>query len=548
MRRFIAAMLVVCGAWGVTAAAWAEDLAVILANEYYRNHPRVQDTGAILNLDGDFRRAGFAVVQLHNTESNFDDAAADQLLQRISRARRLVVVISGHIVRSNDDGWLLHSDAGRVNALSVGRQALPIRTFLAFAAAKQGEAVVAIASRDQGLTLGTGVKVGYRPQRIGQGVTVLTGSQRQISGFIANNLLVPGRTFGQALRNAPDGFRAAGYLPPSRAFLPGFDNGPVGNPLALENAVWQQARAANTIRAYEDFLGSFPNGQYAAEARQRLNELRLTPQDRARIAEEALRLTRDQRRSIQRNLTLLGFDTAGVDGILGNRSRHAIGKWQASVGVFQTGYLNANQISRLQVDAATRAEQLRREAERRRQEQERRDRNYWQQTGASGTEAGYHAYLHRYPDGLYSDQATEALREIERQQRREAEAEERRAWDEAVMAGTVQSYKRYLNAYPQGRFAEEARARINSLSNPETPPNVVAAAKAEENRLNLNQVTRNLIELQLRKANLDPGRVDGKFTKETRRALRKYQRANSLDVTGYVTKATIVRLLADAVN
>ena len=116
------------------------------------------------------------------------------------------------------------------------------------------------------------------------------------------------------------------------------------------------------------------------------------------------------------------------------------------------------------------------------------------------------------------------------------------------MAGTVQSYWQYLQTYPQGRFTEEAKARINSLSNPETPAHVIAAAKEEENRLNLNPVTRQLIEVQLKKANLDPGRVDGNFTKETRRALRQYQRANSLDVTGFVTRPTVVRLLADAVN
>ena len=48
---------------------------------------------------------------------------------------------------------------------------------------------------------------------------------------------------------------------------------------------------------------------------------------------------------------------------------------------------------------------------------------------------------------------------------------------------------------------------------------MVAAAKAEEARLNLNGVTRQLIELQLRKANLDPGPPDGKFTTDVAEAM-----------------------------
>jgi len=545
MKRILTAFLIATGALLSAPAVWAEEVALIISNEYYRQQPRVPNARTIVNLGNNFRQAGFSVIQLNNTESNFSDSDAAKLLQRLKRASRLVVVLNGHIVRSHGAGWLLNTDAGKVNSLTLGRQALPIQAFLAIASGKQGAAVVALAQSGRELALGFGVAAGFTPTGIAQGVTVLTGDSQQISSFIAGEMLVPGRDMAQAIRNAPEGFTALGYLPRTRVFVP--RNAVVVDQNALALSAWRDAQAANTISGYETFLRRFPNSQYALQARQRLDDLQLTPQDRARLVEEGLALTRDQRRTIQRNLTLLGFDTYGIDGLFGGRSRTAIANWQTSINIARSGYLNANQISRLEVAAATRAEQLRREAEQRRLTEERRDRQFWQQTGAIGSEAGLHAYLQRYPDGLFSPQASERLAVIEREQRRLAKAAERQAWDAAVMAGSLASYQQYLGEYPRGRFADEARARVQNLSNPETPRHVVENARVEENSLKLNAVMRRLAEAQLKRSNLDPGQVDGQFTNDTRRAIRQYQRANSLPVTGYITKDTAVRLLANAV-
>ena len=45
---------------------------------------------------------------------------------------------------------------------------------------------------------------------------------------------------------------------------------------------------------------------------------------------------------------------------------------------------------------------------------------------------------------------------------------------------------------------------------------------------------------------LKPGAVDGQFDDRTRRAIRRYQDARQLQVTGYLDQATVVRLLADS--
>lgn len=231
MKRLLLAMLVALGALSTAPAVWAEDVALIISNEFYRQQPRVSGARSIVNLSNNFRQAGFAVVQLSNTESNFGESDSLALLQRLNRSRRLVVVMNGHIVRSQGTGWLLNTDAGRVNALTLGREALPVQAFLDIASGKQGNAVVALANSGSNLTVGFGVAAGFRPRDIPQGVTVLTGNPHQISSFIANELLVPGRNMAQAIRNAPDGFEGLGYLPRTRVFLP--RNAPVVDQNAL---------------------------------------------------------------------------------------------------------------------------------------------------------------------------------------------------------------------------------------------------------------------------------------------------------------------------
>ena len=57
------------------------------------------------------------------------------------------------------------------------------------------------------------------------------------------------------------------------------------------------------------------------------------------------------------------------------------------------------------------------------------------------------------------------------------------------------------------------------------------------------RVARRLVENRLASLGLDPGPVDGEFDDDTRRALRRYQEARGLNVTGYVNQATMVRIL-----
>ena len=68
-------------------------------------------------------------------------------------------------------------------------------------------------------------------------------------------------------------------------------------------------------------------------------------------------------------------------------------------------------------------------------------------------------------------------------------------------------------------------------------------AKVEERRVLASPLTRFLVEQRLRVLGMRPGSVDGNINDDTRKAVRRFQRSVGLPVTGYVTRATLVRLL-----
>jgi peptidoglycan hydrolase-like protein with peptidoglycan-binding domain len=357
-------------------------------------------------------------------------------------------------------------------------------------------------------------------------------------------ILQPGTSVKTALEQARSGVSARGFLPATMPFLPATVVAPAPAFNAKDDAYWEAVQAIGSIEAIETYLARYPRGVHVFEASQLINELRATPGRLAQEAEDRLRLSRENRRQVQRNLSLLGFDPHGVDGVFGRGSRAAIAAWQRSRRFDETGYLPGNQVNALQTAADQRARELEEEARLRQQEQERQDASYWRQTGRGGTEDGLQAYLRRYPDGVYADVARRKINVFEEERRREAAANERRFWDDARSAGTEQAYIDFLKQFPNGVFAKAARQRIADIRNSAQDSDLLEQAKAEEELVAGNPITRLLVEKKLDSLGLDLGRVDGRFDEYTRKAIRRFQRARNIPVTGYVTQQTIVRMLA----
>ena len=129
-------------------------------------------------------------------------------------------------------------------------------------------------------------------------------------------------------------------------------------------------------------------------------------------------LDQPTRRRVQQQLSILGYDPRGIDGVFGPGTRTALREWQSERSLAGEGYLSESQLSRLDEEADARSAELAAEAEKVRREEEAADAAFWQTTGANGSAADFRAYLGRYPDGIYADEARGEL------DRRDARARE----------------------------------------------------------------------------------------------------------------------------
>jgi peptidoglycan hydrolase-like protein with peptidoglycan-binding domain len=350
-------------------------------------------------------------------------------------------------------------------------------------------------------------------------VAVFTGTARGIAATVAEGLLEPGRSLRDVAEDLPSGVAAEGFLSGRAAFLPG-EGGEVV-------VVARPVEPADPAPVEPEPLA--PPAEQAPDPE---------------AAEAALGLSREARRSVQRDLELLGYDPRGIDGVFGRGTRAAIRGWQGDNDVPATGFLTGNQIVLLQEQGEARSAELEAEAARREAEEDRRDAAFWQETGAGGTEAGLRAYLERYPDGLYAERARAALGPFEAERREQAAAADRAAWDAAREADTARAYEDYLAGNPEGAFRREAEARREALAGREAEDQAIAAARAEEAAVAGNVIAKLLIEQRLTQLGYEPGAIDGAFDEATRRAIRRFQRARDLPATGYVSQATMARFLA----
>ncbi|SDW92083.1 peptidoglycan-binding domain-containing protein [Roseicitreum antarcticum] len=529
--------------------ATAAGIALIIGNEEYQSADASRGAAQVLSSRSALETAGFEVI----TGENLSGAQMRDALAQVLDAQgetggtdRVVIVLSGHFAMSQQSAWLMGSDMDEPGLARADGTGLRLDTVLEIASGAELGAVVVLAQTTNSADLGARLEGGLPPRlAIPQNVAVVRASPARVTPMV-RDLMVPGTTLASVV-DASRFLQADGYVPPLIPFLPeGF--APAAN---ADRQAWADAQERGSEAGYDAYLSSFPRGMFAAEARSARDRLRATPER----VEEALTLTRDERRTIQRDLTLLGFDTRGIDGIFGPGTRRAVTGWQDVNDMKGTGFLTREQIFTMAAQAARRAAELE-EAERARQaEIERADRAFWRDVGAAGDEAGLRAYLDRYPEGVFAEVATERLDVIEDARRRDAEARDRAAWLDARDRNTVAAYEEYLAAYPEGEFAATARAQIAELRpqpqpeptpEPEPAPEDTSARDAEA-ALGLPQITRVLIERRLLAEGYDPGALDGNFDANTRDAIAGFQQENGLPVTGYLTQGLVGQLATQGI-
>lgn len=529
----------------IAGQVFAGDTAFLVANEDYRNGRDIAAAGELLDATIGLEKAGFAVTAIDDAELAELRSAFVSFERSADGTGRIVIAASGHFVQSKSGAWLLGVDA---DAPSLGDiDGVSVDALIEVAARAPGKAVVLLGTEDRRFDLGSGLEAGVRLANIPQGVTVIVGPASDVAEFAKDVLPVAGQSLATALRDWPS-LTGSGFLAPLVPFVTD-EESPAPSAVdtnSAERAFWAATQNIGTVEAYRAYLSRYERGLFAEEANAEIARIEAEPALRAEAEEAALKLSRDDRREVQRSLSLIGFDPRGIDGIFGRGSRAAISAFQTSIGEDPTGYLTRSQVEKLAIEAEIKGLELEREAQLRKAELERKDRAYWEATGALGDEAGLRAYLARYPDGVFAEIATVRLEPFEAQRRAQAQAQDRAAWDVAVSLDTVQGYQDYVQEYPTGAFVDQARERMTALQQADQDSDVLAEARRTEERLGLNKTTRLLIEDNLAKAGLRPGAVDGEFDEDTRRAIRRFQEERNLPKTGYLNQETVVRLLAGA--
>ena len=492
-------LTLIAALWGFAQPAFADDAALLMGVDRYEDFRRVGDATDILDASDALREAGFEVATLSNGSARDMRRLAETLAGDALGADRLVVALSGRFVTDGARTWFLAQDAQTPTPFGL-ENAILVDTVLDVLARTPGQAVLVLGyDQDAADGYGSYLREGIGALDVPQGVSVVYGEPDRITGVLSNAVAASG---GDVMAYVRDNRRLnmLGFQPQSLIMQPA-DTTPAPAPRTPEVdpslADWNVAQQTDTADAYRTFIFDNPRSPYATEARQRLDEIENDPVRRAQSAEDALNLTRNERRTIQRNLTLLEFNTRGVDGIFGPGTRGAIRNWQQDNGFAQTSYLTTEQINRIDAQASRRAAEIAAEQERAREEAIALDRDYWEETGARGSPAGYRAYLDRYPEGV---------------------------------------------------FAGEARAQLAALNAANTEATNEAAnteARAREDALNINPVLRRLIENRLQQLGFNPGQVDGRFDNDTRRAIGRYQAQGGLSASGYLDQATLARLLTD---
>jgi peptidoglycan hydrolase-like protein with peptidoglycan-binding domain len=429
---------------------------------------------------------------------------------------------------------------------TVAAEGVSLTDILAIAARAPGGAVVLLGTEDRRQSLGAGLSPGIGPVTAPQGVTVIQGDADAVVAFATGPLLEAGQSLPAMLADAD--LQAQGFLAPLVAFRPG-----IGRPIPLpvgpdaDDTLWQTTELIKTVEAYEAYLARYPTGRHAQAAKAAIVQILGEPQRDARVAEEALGLSNGAKRAVQEALSITGFDPKGIDGVFGAGSRTAITDWQRRFGHATTGYLTREQIVQLSGQADRRRAQIAEQEAARAAAREAEDRAYWDQTGKAGDEAGLRAYLARYPRGVFAALARDRLSVFEAEEAAEQAAADRAAWDAARAENAVRGYEGYLRRFPDGVFADQARARIAALI--EEPPvdDTRTRAQADEVALQLSPAARTLIEGRLSSLGLRPGPVDGRFDAEARAAIRAFQTSRGMTATGFLNEETMLGLMAGGI-
>jgi len=565
MRRILAGALALTLGWA--GAALADDnIALVIGNGAYAHAPDAETAERDATAVSDaLRDAGWSVTKGTNLDRFAMRRVISRFAEKLDGAERVVIFYSGHALRTGGRTYLAPVNAQADELTDVLFDRVPLDLLLQIAAEKSGRAVVFLdGAQLRGFRPTDFVEPGLADLAPPDGVMIVSAAapgravrrsrwrDSRFARLIVDRFLQPGAPVANVAAEAERPTFSVGTVAPDLMLVPEPEGVEGGLDREIELAYWRAAERSGKVEDYRAYLERYPDGMFADFARERLGlgpdgrPIEEEPKVDPRIqAERDLRLSRIRKRKIQEYLLALGFDPRGIDGLFGPGTRRALIGWQRENGVYNGGWLTAEQVALLTSQGEAALAEQRRRAEEARRIAEAEDNAYWSATGARGTARGYRAYLQKYPDGLHAKVARAALAKIA-EARADAKARrERRAWEEAQRADSAAAYRDYLGAYPEGIYRDQALARLDEIVGAERAAAEASRWQKTEDALALSPRDKVSVERRLLALGYAAGRPDGIFDERTRAAIKGYQSARGLIDSGYLDRATVVSLVRD---
>ena len=385
MRKLMIVMAVGFSLLVLTAQVRAsERVALVIGNAAYEHAPGLANP---LNDAGDIGaalgRLGFAVTKLEN--ANYDELRLGlrAFTRAASTSEVALIFYAGHGIEVDKRNFMIPVDARLLSDREVEFETVSLDLVSRAVEGASGLGLVILdACRDN--PFAAAMKRSGAKRSIGRGLAQVEPSGETLVAYAAKGGSVaadgkgrnspystallahveePGLEVGLMFRKVRDAVlkTTGGQQEPfvygslsSKGFY--FSKAPVETPVASdvtdkpkpvaksdEQLFWESVKGSRDPADLKAYLKQFPGGVFASLAHIRIKRLS-DPKPQTRGATEAVELSlglkRSERRRIQIALKASGFDTGGRDGLFGPRTRAAIGKWQASRGMADTGYLD----------------------------------------------------------------------------------------------------------------------------------------------------------------------------------------------------------------
>ena len=394
-------LIVICLLFFVSSSAMsAQRVALVIGNSNYAHVPVLpnprndaSDIGAALE------RLGFAVTRLENADRNSLWQGLQEFKRAASVSKVAAVFYAGHGIEVDQRNFLVPVDARLASDQDVEFETVPLDLVMrALDGASELRLVILDACRDN--PFAAKMQRSGATRSIGRGLARLEPSEQTLVAYSAEagtvasdgdgrnspyteallrHIEEPGLELDLMFRHVRDSVLSStggsqrpftyGSLSSQGTYLTGRpavestvvsgQSGSSGgvptepNSGSFELVFWESIKNSKDPADFQAYLTEFPSGTFTALARNNIERLKSATEeqkvpDRTQVAaitqasiESSLELSRSERRKVQEGLAVAGFDPGAADGLFGQRTRVAIGRWQLSSELDKTGYLDA---------------------------------------------------------------------------------------------------------------------------------------------------------------------------------------------------------------